>query len=90
MAAEKMAKDPNFFSVNVQKGAGVKRMREKLSADRFKAKETKFGPTEDALLKKLGKKMPHSHPAKRDYDAELLTDLWAETTPAIVTKEMTI
>lgn len=68
------------------KGAGVKRQREKLAADRFKAKQTKFGPTEDAILKKLAKKNPHSHPAKRDYDE--LMDLWGEKTPEVVQNEM--
>jgi len=90
--AAKEMKDVDLFAVNVQKGVGVKRQREKLAAARFKDKVRSRGPTEETLLKKLAKKNPHSHPAKRDYDE--LMDLWGETgnetTPAVVQKEMTV
>ena len=73
--ASKDIKDVDLFAVNVQKGLGVKRQREKLAAARFKAKERSRGPTEETLLKKLAKKQPHSHPAARDYDTEMLMDI---------------
>ena len=80
----------DLFAVNVQKGLGVKRQREKLAAARFKAKERSRGPTEETLLKKLAKKQPHSHPAARDYDQEMLMDIWGTKTPEVVVKEMTV
>lgn len=49
--ASKEMKDVDLFAVNVQKGAGVKRQREKLAKDRFKSKERSRGPTEITLLK---------------------------------------